>query len=74
MQQPLACYRGIEADHDKREIQLFFVPDKMHQAYGMLKDVLESERMWRYNEGIEKYLFYASQGKQSLVALFGAGA
>ena len=65
---------GIEVDHDKREIQLFYVPDKMLQEYGMLKDVLDSERRWIYNEGIEKSLFYASQGKQSPVALFGAGA
>ena len=37
---------GIEADHDKRQIQLFYVLDKMHQAYGMLKDVLNFERRW----------------------------
>ena len=46
----------------------------MQQEYGMMKDSLDSERRWIYNEGIEKYLFYASWGKQSLVALFGAGA
>ena len=37
---------GIEINHDKREMELFFVPDKMHQEYGMLKDVLDYERGW----------------------------
>lgn len=65
---------GIEVDHDKREIQLFSVAEKMDQAYGMLEDVLNCERKWIYNEGIEKSLFHASRGKASPVALFGAGA
>ena len=43
---------GIEVDQDKREIQLFYVPYKMHQEYGMLKYVLDSKRRRIYNEGI----------------------
>ena len=39
----------------------------------MLKDVLDSERRWIYNEGIEKSLFYVSRGKQSPVEIFDAG-
>ena len=39
----------------------------------MLDEVLNCEHRWIYNEGIEKTLFYASQGKEFQVALFGAG-
>ncbi|KAH9304707.1 hypothetical protein KI387_009111, partial [Taxus chinensis] len=65
---------GIEIDHDKQEIQLFGVMEKMGQAYGLLEDVLKCERRWMYNDCMEKSLFYATRGKHSPVALFGAGA
>ena len=46
----------------------------MHQEYGMLKDLLDSERRWIYNEGIENTLFYASPRNQYPMAIFGVGA
>eukprot|EP01018_Ginkgo_biloba_P028693 Gb_34264 [translate_table: standard] len=65
---------GIEVDHDKQEIQMFSIADEMQKACDMLADVLKCERRWMDNECMEKCLFYASRGKHSPVALFGAGA
>ncbi|XP_057829663.2 ATP-dependent RNA helicase DEAH11, chloroplastic [Cryptomeria japonica] len=65
---------GIEIDHDKQEIQLFAVAEKMGQAYGLLENVLKSERRWMHNDCMEKSLFFAPRGKYSPLALFGAGA
>ncbi|KAJ6852262.1 ATP-dependent RNA helicase DEAH12, chloroplastic-like [Iris pallida] len=65
---------SINADFDRREIQLFAMPKDMEKITCILTDILDCEKKWLRDECIEKCLFHGGQGTSPSMALFGSGA